>query len=98
MQDINVAAIKACPMDPEANDAEASTVGEYLIKVLETVWTDENASGKRIFGNSGWHYEVYKALVQQRLVIGSLDEDGYVESVDKGMAVASVMLAIRSLR
>lgn len=98
MKDINVQEIKSCPMDPETNDAGASAVGEYLIKVLETVWTDENASGKRVFGNSFWQHEVYGALARQGLIIGSFDDEGYLESLDKPMALASVMLAIRSLR
>lgn len=97
MDDINVTKVLACPMDPETNDAGASTVRQYLATVLEALWIDENVNGKRVFGNSSWHYEVYQALVHEGLVIGCFDEDGYLESLDERMALASVLLAIRSL-
>ncbi len=48
----------------DRNDAGASTIREYLKSLLLRVWRDEeNFSGKRPFGNSGWQYEVYKSIL-----------------------------------
>lgn len=70
------------PMRP-GNDADASTVREYLTRLLATLWREgEGFSSKRPFGNGGWEYPVYEALVRAGLVAGSLDEDGYVENVE----------------
>lgn len=69
------------PMGP--NDAGAETIGDYLAKLLSFVWQyDSEFDGKRPFGNSGWKYEVYAALITAGLVEGKLDKDGYVESVN----------------
>lgn len=66
------------------NDAGAKNVGEYLSKLLLTLWDEEDCfSGKRPFGNSGWKYEIYTALVSAGVVSGELDEDGYLKEFDK---------------
>lgn len=58
-----------CPMDPEANDAGASSVREYLAKIIQEVWMWEDSfSGKRPFGNSGWKWDVYQALIDNDVV------------------------------
>ena len=68
MNDMSLAILN-CPMDPEANDAEASTVGEYLAKLLQVVWSRQDSfSGKRPFGNSGWCWDIYEALVNAKIV------------------------------
>jgi len=78
----------------EDNDADASTVGEYLSRLLSELWRyDEGFSGKRPFGNSGWKYDVYLALVQASLVTGVI-EDGYLESVDSDAADNLIQEAI----
>ena len=42
------------------NDIGAKTIGEYFEKLLLTLWDEqEDFSGKRPFGNSGWEYDVY---------------------------------------
>jgi len=74
--------ILSIPM--EKNDAKAKTIGDYLITLLATVWEEEEGfSGKRPFGNSGWKFEVYVALIKAKVVEGVLDEDGCVDSMDK---------------
>lgn len=56
------------------NDAQCSTIGEYLIALSQGVWYDgESFSGKRPFGNSGWENDIYDALVIAKLVDGSID-------------------------
>lgn len=58
------------------------TVREYLKKILLAVWDDgESFSGKRPFGNSGWEYDIYSALIKSGHIQGELDEDGYVISI-----------------
>jgi hypothetical protein len=83
----------------QRNDAGATTVGEYLVRLLEELWTTgEGFSGKRPFGNSNWEWEVYEALVKARFVEGTLDEDGYLEDADSKKADALILEAIRTLK
>lgn len=82
----------------QENDAEASTIREYLGKLLLTVWIEgEQFSGKRPFGNSGWEFDLYIPLVKAGLVWGEIDEDGYVETVDHGAGDLIIGDAIREL-
>ena len=53
------------PMDPEKNDAGASSVRDYLRRLAYTVWKKgDGFSGKRPFGNSSWQYELMEPLVK----------------------------------
>ena len=71
----------------QENDANAKTIGEYLGKLLLTLWDEEDDfSGKRPFGNGGWKFEVYAALISAKVVNGKIDEDGYIEEVDLSAA------------
>lgn len=57
-------------------------IRDYLRELLTRVWEEgERFSGKRPFGNSGWEYELYAALIAAKAVVGELDEDGRVESL-----------------
>ena len=77
------------------NDAGARTIGGYLKKLLAALWTDGEAfSGKRPFGNSGWDYDLYAALVRGGAVEGALDEDGFVDDFDKESADKLIFAAI----
>lgn len=88
--------ILALPMS--INDAGATTVRAYLTALLVTLWQkDEGFSGKRPFGNSGWKYDVYKALVDGGAVTGKLDSDGYIETVDDAAADELVFQAIEAM-
>lgn len=63
------------------------TLRNYLRHLLLTLWTEgEMFSGKRPFGNSGWQYDVYAALLRAGVVSGELDEDGCVNEVDEKAA------------
>ena len=56
---------KILDLEMEPNDAEATTIREYLKALLEAVWSEgEGFSGKRPFGNSSWEYDLYRALVK----------------------------------
>lgn len=86
--------ILAAPMR-EGNDAHAATIGEYLCQLLAVLWREEQGfSGKRPFGNSGWQYDVYTALIDAGYLAGELDEDGYIEDVDQTAGDALVQTAI----
>ncbi len=79
----------------QANDADATTVGDYLRALLKYIWTkNDRFSGKRPFGNSGWQYDIYKALIVAKVVAGSLDEMGYVDKLDEEAADKLIIEAI----
>lgn len=87
----------AARMDAD-NDAGAATVRDYLVKLLETVWREEEGfNGKRPFGNSGWRSDVHLALVSAGLVTGSFDQDGCLAFVDERAANALALAAIGEL-
>lgn len=80
------------------NDADAKTIREYLKALLKAVWTEgEGFSGKRPFGNSGWQYDMYPALIKAGMVTGKLDDQGFVEEVDDSAAEKLILGAIESL-
>lgn len=61
------------------NDANAETIGDYLKALLIKLWKDEESfSGKRPFGNSGWQYIVYESLIENNIINGDIDEDGFI--------------------
>jgi hypothetical protein len=89
--------VLALPL-PEGNDAEAATIRDYLVALLSTLWREADGfSGKRPFGDSGWQYDVYIALIKAGLIGGSLDEDGYVEHVDHAAGDQLILAAIDEL-
>lgn len=60
------------------------TLTDYLKALLGTLWVEaEEFSGKRPFGDSGWQFDVYKALIKAELVKGKLDDEGYVDTIGK---------------
>lgn len=51
------------------NDADAATFKEYFIALArEVCMQEENFSGKRPFGNSGWKNELYESMIYNNLV------------------------------
>ena len=89
--------VLALPM-PDDNDAGATTIGDYLIKLLATLWEEkEGFDGKRPFGNSDWDGELVVALIQAGAIEGELDEDGYIESCDDDAAEELIAGAIQAL-
>lgn len=62
---------------------ECTTIGGYLRDLLVTLMREgESFSGKRPFGNSSWEYDLYKPLIEAKLIAGELDEDGDILDVD----------------
>lgn len=63
------------------------TIREYLHALLDTLWAEgDEFSGKYSFGNSAWQYDLYKPLIQNQAIEGSVDEYGYVEDIDSKKA------------
>jgi hypothetical protein len=81
------------------NDADAETVRDYLKALLDQLWADgEGFSGKRPFGNSGWEWDLYRALVKGGAVQGTIDEYGDVTGFDQASATSAVFDAIDALK
>lgn len=61
-----------------SNDLDQQiTLREYFKKLLIQLWIDEECfDGKRPFGNSGWQYDVYSALISKGIIDGKFNEDG----------------------
>lgn len=82
----------------QSNDAEASTVREYLLTLLSDLWRlGEDFNVKRPFGNSSWQHELYDALARTVLVKATFDADGWLESVDHRRADLLIQAAIQEL-
>ncbi len=59
---------KALDLELTENDAGASTIREYLKKLLKTVLVEEQCfSCKRPFGNSGWIYDLREPIEEAGL-------------------------------
>lgn len=81
IEKLNERDILALPMPK--NDARAETIGQYIMMVAGKLFAEQDEfSGKRPFGNSGWIFEVYEALIRGGVLEGSFDEDGYIEKCD----------------
>jgi len=59
------------------------TIREYFYHLMKTLWEEqENFSGKRPLGNSDWDGDLIKCLIQNKLIKGTIDEDGYIDDYD----------------
>lgn len=91
--------ILALPLEPDHNDAGASTIRDYLVSLLAELWREEeDFSGKRPFGNSGWTCELYRPLVGAGIIDGAFDEDGFLDDWDADAGDAAIAAAIQGLR
>jgi len=74
------------------------TVKGYLVNLLRSLWAEgEGFSGKRPFGNSGWEYDLYSALVSGGAIKGSLDDEGYLQDFDRQAGIDLIFDIINSL-
>ena len=81
MSEVTAEDVLTCPMGE--NDADATTVGDYLIKLLQGVWEEEEGfDGKRPFSNSGWQSEVFYALARANLIESTTDKYGETDYDD----------------
>jgi hypothetical protein len=80
------------------NDADAKTVRDYFKALLLTLWKEEEGfSGKRPFGNSGWQYDVYRALANAGAISEDKYDDGEVKSYDTKAADKIILSAIEDV-
>lgn len=80
------------------SDGSVTTVRGYLQKLLETLWIkNESFSGKRPFGNGGWEFDLYKPLIDDGFISGSINSDGYIERLDTVEAHHFVLELIRHI-
>ena len=74
------------------------TLREYFKKLLTQLWIDEESfNGKRPFGNSGWQYDVYTALIKHGLIKGKLASYGYIDEIDEVEAQQFIIKLIKEL-
>lgn len=79
-------------------NGKSITVKEYLKSLLEKLWLEGDCfSAKRPFGDSGWEYDLYIALVKGGLIDGLIDEHGDVYEIDQDSANKAILKAIESL-
>lgn len=61
----------------DLNTDEPVTIKDYLMSLLSQLWHAKSSfSGKRPFGNSGWEFDVYRALIMGRHIRGTITRDG----------------------
>ena len=79
-------------------ECEEITLREYFKKLLKCLWIEgEGFSGKRPFGDSGWDWDIYSALVKGGFINGSLDSDGHIIEFDEHAADKLVFELIEGL-
>jgi hypothetical protein len=82
----------------EENDADATTIRDYLKELLVMVWEkDESFSGKRPFGNSGWKYDIYRTLATHKLIEAEIDEDGDVIDIQRSEYTKADQLILEAI-
>lgn len=95
-QETDARLILGLPM--RQNDARAATVRDYLVRLLATLWREqEGFSGKRPFGNSSWDHDLLLALADGGVVCAVLDEYGYIQEIDEERANELIRAAIEAL-
>jgi len=87
------------PMDPDTNDARASSLREYVIALLSIFVEYGEDAIKRPFGNSGWEYDLYEPLVRAGLIEGEFDEEtgAWSEGPDFPQGRALLLEAIKNM-
>lgn len=79
-------------IEVEDSEGDKCTIREYLQQLLLHLWDDpESFSGKKPFGDSGWEFDLYHALVKAKVVKGELDEDDNVEDIDDPKAAHKII-------
>jgi hypothetical protein len=77
---------------------EEQPLAEYLRMILIALLEEgEGFSGKRPLGDSGWQWDVYKALVAAKLIDGEIDKDGDLMDFDAKQADELVLAVIKRL-
>ena len=81
------------------NDAGAGTVREYLTELLLGLWEQGSVfNSKRPFGFSFWRSDLYLPLIKAELVVGTLDENGYLDSLPDEEEIKAERLITAAIR
>ena len=63
----------------EMDDCEV-TIQQWLRELLCRVWIEKDEfSGKSAFGNSGWEYDLYRVLIRENIITGTIDKYGDID-------------------
>lgn len=82
----------------QPNDANVETIRDYLIKLLSLLWAyGDHFPSKKPFGNSGWEYDLYEALVRAGLISGVIADGDYLDEFDKEAGDRLIEKAIKAL-
>lgn len=89
---------QALRLPTDGGPRDGATVREFLGDLLRKVWDErEGFNGKRPYGESGWAYSLYEPLLTAGLIPGSLDDAGYIETVDKAAGDALIFECIDAM-
>lgn len=73
---------KALGIRFDSDAGDSLTLREYFCELLHTIWDEgEGFSGKRPFGNSGWQFDVQRAIALGLADRDPSEDDGE-ESID----------------
>lgn len=90
--------VLACTMNPRHNDAKATTIRAFLVRLAAEVWEKGDLfSGKRPFGYSGWHWDVYEALGRAGLIAMQLDGEDELVDCDEDAGDELIKKALEAL-
>ena len=73
------------------NDSGKATLGGFLAGMIDL-------ETKRPYGNSGWEWDLYAALVRAEKIDGTFNEYGEVENIDHHAAHALIEQAAKEIR
>jgi hypothetical protein len=74
---------EALDLEFEDRDIGPTTIRGYMKELLAALLSQEESfSGKRPFGNSGWHGGIAFPLIKAGLLKGEIDEDDYAHGYD----------------
>jgi len=75
----------------EDNDSGKATLGGFLAGMIDL-------ETKRPYGNSGWEWDLFAALVRAGKIDGTFNEYGEVENVDTNEAHALIEQAAKEIQ
>ncbi|MET8866503.1 hypothetical protein ABZW11_26495 [Nonomuraea sp. NPDC004580] len=80
------------------DDSGATTIRGYLAALAAAVWGQgEEFSGKRPFGNSGWHRHVFAALADAGMIDGTPDKYGRLSDAAEDRGRDLIAAALKAL-
>ena len=67
-----------------SNDLDDNvSIKTYIKEILKVLWLEpDDFNGKRPLGNSGWQFDLYKAMIKKNIIEGEVDDYGCVDSVN----------------